>query len=222
MKAHPTLKGFFTANRLLGTLNLLPGSAPFGERLLTEEGREFRIIDPRRSKLGAAVVKGIKELGLCQGQVVLYLGAAHGYTASFVSDIVGSSGFVFALDFAPRVVRQLYFVCSARTNMAPILADAARPERYVHLVTAVDLIYQDIAQPNQLEIFLKNKKLFLKPGGYAIIAVKARSIDITARPETIFERVKTGLLAAGLELLDWKSLDPMQRAHAMFVCRTRE
>jgi len=41
-----------------------------------------------------------------------------------------------------------------------------------------------------VEIFLKNVNTFLKKDGYAIIAIKARSIDVTKYPKQIFKEVK--------------------------------
>src|SRR3989338_3765739 len=157
------------------TINLTPGKKVYAEKLVTEKGVEYRQWDPKRSKLGAAILKGCPNTGIRKGDIVLYLGAASGTTVSHVSDIVGKEGFVFALDFAPRVVRDLVFVAEERKNIAPILSDTNRPESFADRACEVDIIYQDIAQKNQVEIFLKNIKLFLKNNGYALLAVKARS-----------------------------------------------
>lgn len=216
-------EGFFIGwqgnRRMLFTKNLIPGKGFFNERLVEENDVEYREFNPSRSKLGAAIIKKINEIPIMAGSKVLYLGAAHGYTASFISDVVGLNGFVFALDFAPRVVRDLYFVCEARENMAPILADASKPESYADKITEVDVIYQDIAQKLQIEILLKNLR-FLKPKGFALIAVKSRSIDVTMHPSKIFaECVKR--LEKELRLIDWKTLDPLEKDHAFFVCQKR-
>lgn len=49
------------------------------------------------------------------------------------------------------------------------------------MVESVDLLYQDISQKNQVEIFLKNMEKFdVKK---AIIMVKARSIDVVMEPK---------------------------------------
>jgi len=213
------LNGIFESNRMLYTKSITPGVKFFEEETIRENGEEYRNFNPTRSKLAAGAVKGIKETGIQSGSGVLYLGAAHGYTVSFVSDIIGSSGFIFAVDFAPRVVRDLVFVAEKRKNIAPILADANRPESYFHRIAAVDVLYQDIAQKNQTEIFLKNAGLFLKKGGYGIIAVKARSIDVTKEPKKIFHEVKNEL-EKEMAIIDYRILEPFQRAHAIFVLRT--
>ena len=100
----------------LYTENLTPKTTYFDEEIAYENGKEYRQFDARRSKLAAAVLKKVSQLGLKQGQSILYLGASHGYTPSFISDIIGKDGFIFALDFAPRVVRDLVFLCEKRKN----------------------------------------------------------------------------------------------------------
>ncbi len=205
--------------RLLFTRNLSPGKSFFKERLITENGIEYREYNPSRSKLGASIIKRIDEIPIQSGSKVLYLGASHGYTPSFVSDVVGPNGFVFALDFAPRVVRDLYFVCEPRNNMAPILGEANKPETYADKISEVDVIYQDIAQKLQIEILFKNLR-FLKPKGYVVVAVKARSIDVTRHPSKIFAECKEKL-EKQLKVIDWRTLDPLEKDHALFVCQKR-
>ena len=55
-----------------------------------EEGKiEYRVWNPFRSKLAAAIVGGVDKIHIKPGSKVLYLGAASGTTVSHVSDIVG-------------------------------------------------------------------------------------------------------------------------------------
>ncbi len=142
-----------------------------------QDGIEYREWDKERSKLCAAISKGCTNIGIRKGDTILYLGAATGTTVSHVSDIAGDEGFVFAVDFSSRVVRDLVYLSEKRKNIAPILADAKKPLDFAYRVSAADIVYQDIAQPNQDEIFLKNCDLFLKKGGFSLLAVKSRSID---------------------------------------------
>ena len=203
---------------ILLTKNLTPGKTVYDEKLINENGVEYRDWNPRKSKLAATIVMGCPNIFIRKGNVVLYLGAGSGTTASHVSDIVGKEGFVFALDFAPRVVRDLYFVCMERKNIAPILADANHPENYKDDVVKVDIVYQDIAQKNQAEIFLKNIDMFLKDDGYGILAVKAKSIDITKRPGDIYREIKEKL-EKKMKIVDFRKLDPFERDHAMFIVK---
>ena len=202
----------------LYTKNLTPGKTFFVERTVTQDNTEYREWDPRRSKLAAAILKGCTNTFIRKGSIVLYLGAAHGYTPSFISDIIGNDGFIFALDNSSRVVRDLVFLAKERENIAPILADANHPETYIKKIPQVDIIYQDIAQRNQAEIFLKNSELFLKPGGYALIAVKARSIDITQKPKKLFNEVRI-LLDKKMKVIDFRILDPFERDHCFIIAK---
>lgn len=205
--------------RSIFTKSLAPGLKVYDERLVKEKGVEYREWNPRKSKLAATILKGSPNIGIRKGDIVLYLGASSGTTVSHVSDIVGKDGFVFALDFAPRVVRDLVFVAEKRKNIAPILADANDPESFVGRVCLADIIYQDIAQRNQLEIFLKNIDYFLKPGGYCLLAVKARSIDVAKKPNVIFDQIKKEL-EKKVKIIDTRLLHPFEMDHCMFICKT--
>jgi len=204
--------------RQLYTINLTLGRNVYGEKLVTENGVEYREWDAFKSKLAATILRGSPNVGLRKNDVVLYLGAASGTTVSHVSDIVGNGGFVFAVDVAPRSMRDLIFLCYERKNIAPILADATQADLLKERISAVDIVYQDVAQKNQVDIFLKNVGLFLKDNGYALFAVKARSIDVTKNPKQIFREIKEKLEKT-LTIIDYRELEPFQRDHAMFVCK---
>lgn len=206
--------------RQLYTINLVPGSNVYGERLVRENNIEYREWDASKSKLAAAILKGSPNIGIRKNDVVLYLGAASGTTVSHVSDIVGINGFIFAVDLAPRVMRDLIFLSYKRKNMAPMLLDANKVDLLKERIFAVDVIYQDVAQKSQIEIFLKNVKLFLKDDGYALLAVKARSIDVTKQPKQIFKQVKEEL-EKELAIIDYRELEPFQKDHAMFICKKK-
>src|SRR5574341_2582844 len=81
--------------RRLATESMAPGTSVYGEDRLNIKGREFRVWDPHRSKLAAAIVKGLESIPITLESKVLYLGAASGTTVSHVSDIVGTKGHVF-------------------------------------------------------------------------------------------------------------------------------
>lgn len=204
-------------NRLY-TQNLTPQQSFFQEKLIKKNNKEFREWDPRRSKLAAAILNGFNNIFIRKNDIILYLGASHGYTSSFVSDIVGEEGYIFALDLAPRTTRDLVFLCEKRKNIIPIMADANQPNLFIDKVTQADIVYQDIAQRNQAEIFLKNINLFLKPGGYGLLAIKAKSIDIKKKPKQIFNEVRT-FLEKHLKIIDFKTLEPYQKDHAFIICK---
>src|SRR5919206_163922 len=139
------------------TLNLVKGDSVYGEKLVKYAGEEYRIWDPFRSKLAAALKKGMKNMPIKNGSKILYLGASTGTTVSHVSDIVGPSGIVFAVEPATRVARELIEnVASKRKNVVPIVEDARKPRSYFSIFGKVDVVYCDIAQPDQTEIALGN------------------------------------------------------------------
>lgn len=207
-------ESYFGNRKVLFTKSL-DGKNFFREKII--DG--YRIFDVTRSKLAAAAMKKISLIPIKEGTTILYLGASHGYTVSFISDIVKQSGTVYCIDFAPRVIRDLVDICEARENLAPILADANQPDTYKDKVKKVDIIYQDIAQKNQVEILFKNLQ-FLKQDGYCMIAIKARSIDVTKNPNIIFEEVKNKLKTR-LKIIDSVNLHPFEKDHAFFVCQMK-
>jgi rRNA 2'-O-methyltransferase fibrillarin len=79
----------------LVTLNMVPGDAVYGEKRISIEDKEndtkveYRVWNPFRSKLAAAILGGVDQIHMPPGCKVLYLGAASGTTVSHVSDIVG-------------------------------------------------------------------------------------------------------------------------------------
>ncbi len=226
MKITPfkTFKGIHKMEKgrdiLILTRNLTPGIRVYGEDLFKDEDIEYRTWDPTRSKLGAALKKDISQIGIKEGDYVLYLGASTGTTVSHVSDLVGKDGLVFALDFAPRVLRDLVFVAEERKNIAPLLADANRPETYANLISEVDVVFMDIAQKNQAEIFIKNCRLFLKQGGFGLLALKARSVDVTRYPKDIYKEIRAAL-EKDITVVDYRELDPFEKDHAFYVCKKK-
>lgn len=202
--------------RKLATVNLARGTQVYGEKLIDIQGIEYRLWDPYRSKLAAAILKNIEEVPISPGKRVLYLGAASGTTASHVADLVGQGGCIYCVEVSSRPLRDLLVVCVKRPNMTPILADARQPCHYCTLVEKADVIYQDIAQPDQTDIFLANVNAFLEKGGHAVLALKARSIDVTKEPRDIF-RDEMEKLEKEMDILDAKILDPYEKDHAMLV-----
>jgi fibrillarin-like pre-rRNA processing protein len=200
------------------TKNLTPGKTVYGERLLQYEGAEYREWDPYRSKLAAAIRKGLKQIPIKPKMHVLYLGAASGTTPSHVSDLVGDTGIVYCVEFSPRAMRDLLRVCESRSNMIPILADARFPETYRMFIGPVDVIYQDVAQPAQAKILVDNSKIFLKREGHTILAIKARSIDSSKEISAIFSEEIDILKKSGFVVKEnIESLKPFDKDHCVVI-----
>ena len=210
--------GVFSINNKLATENPFSGYKPFDEELLKIGKKEFRMWNPTRSKAGAAIKKGIKEFPIEKDSKILYLGAAHGYTSSFLSNIIGKKGIIYAVEFSERCFNELLVLCLKYKNIVPILADARKPELY-YWIEKVDVVYVDIAQPDETEIAIRNCKEFLKPNGYLMMAIKSRSIDVTKSPKEIYKNEIKKLENSGFKIIDWKTLDPLERAHAFIVAK---
>ena len=114
------------------------------------------------------------------------MGAASGSSVSHVSDIVGPEGIVYAVEFSHRSGRDLIGMAKKRTNVIPIVEDARHPQKYRMLVQMVDVIFADVAQPDQARIIALNSHHFLKNGGAIVISIKANCIDSTAPAAQVF------------------------------------
>jgi fibrillarin-like pre-rRNA processing protein len=204
--------------RRLATKNLAPGVSVYGEPLIKSNDVEFRTWDAYRSKLAAAILRNINSLPIQPGKAVLYLGSASGTTASHVSDLVEERGRVYCVEFAQRSMRELIdTLCQHRPNVYPVLADARLPEKYKALVDRVDVIYSDVAQPEQAKILADNADLFLKPNGFVLIAIKSRSVDVTMEPTDVFKQ-ETGILRERhFDILQTVRLEPYEKDHALVL-----
>lgn len=210
----------FKVNGMLASKNLVPGVKVYGERLVREKGKEYRLWEPSRSKLGAALAKGLKNMPIAPGVSVLYLGAANGTTCSHVSDILGEKGELYCVEFAPHSMRDLLFLCEKRKNMLPILADARMPEKYEATVGGkVDVIFEDVSDPAQAEIMIANARL-LKKEGVALIAVKSRSVSSSRSPQDVYEEVEVKLKEK-FEIIEKLDLAPFEADHEFLVLKQK-
>ncbi|MHC1625740.1 MAG: fibrillarin-like rRNA/tRNA 2'-O-methyltransferase [Methanoculleaceae archaeon] len=181
----------------------------YGEKVL----RGYRVWDPRRSKFSAFLHLG-GDIDLDRSMRVLYLGAANGTTVSHVADYVEV---VYAVEIAPRPMQDLLAVAERRKNVVPILADASQPASYAPLMEEVDLIYQDVADPDQAAIAVRNA-IFLKRGGRLLLMLKTRSVDITKRPDDVLKETVDEISGTfGVEQIRW--LEPYHRDHAAIIAR---
>jgi fibrillarin-like pre-rRNA processing protein len=193
------------------------------ERLATRGGPvygeptdgEWRAWDTGRSKLGAMLDRGM-DTGVAGGETVLYLGAAAGTTVSHVADFAGPT---YAVEFAPRPARDLLDAAEPRQNLFPLLKDAREPETYAHVVEPVDVLVQDVATRGQATVALRNRQ-FLREDGRLLLSVKARSEDVVAAPDGVFERVLDDL-REGYEILEQARLDPTHEDHLAVVATPR-
>lgn len=199
----------------IATINLLKGVTLYGEKLISRNGNEYRTWDPFRSKLAAAYIKGLHFEFSNVGNV-LYLGASTGTTVSHLSDIVGHSGKIFAVESSTRVARELISnVSSKRTNVIPIIEDARKPRSYFSIYDKMDLVYCDIAQPDQTTIAIDNCKIYLKEAKPMLLVIKTRSIDVTMSPKNVISQEIKKLESNSFEIKQNIDLEPFDKDHAM-------
>eukprot|EP00803_Ostreobium_quekettii_P001719 evm.model.scf_441EXC.12 EVM.evm.TU.scf_441EXC.12 scf_441EXC:55177-57216(+) len=94
----------------LVTKNMVPGESVYNEKRISvevgegenKEKVEYRVWNPFRSKLAAAILAGLDHIYMKPGCKLLYLGAASGTTVSHCSDLVGPEGNVYAVEFSHR------------------------------------------------------------------------------------------------------------------------
>nr|AIE94862.1 fibrillarin (flpA) [uncultured marine thaumarchaeote AD1000_54_E04] len=205
----------------IATQNLIPGNQVYNEMLVQYKGVECRIWNPFRSKLAAAIINGLDDFPFTQKSDVLYLGVSTGTTISHISDMVGQDGTIFGIEHASRVARDfLDRVASHRKNIVPIIHDARKPEEFFSVYKKVDVVYVDIAQPDQTEIAIENCKLYLKSGGYIFLVIKTRSIDVVKDPRSVIkEEVKK--LEILFQIKQTIDLHPYDKDHAMVIATSR-
>ncbi len=199
------------------------GSPPSvsGERWVERSGRTYRSFEPTRSKLAAALSNGWTGGLPCPRDRWLYLGAATGTTASYVADLVGPEGRVYALERSLRPFSRLLALSARWPNLLPILGDARRPREYSGLVPPVDGLYCDVAQPDQIPIVRSNAELFLKgPGARVLVALKTPSMgrDRTAAGHRARSEEE---LRAFVHLARVVTLEPFHRGHYLLGGRVR-
>ncbi|MEE9534963.1 MAG: fibrillarin-like rRNA/tRNA 2'-O-methyltransferase [Nitrosopumilaceae archaeon] len=203
----------------LATENLVAGNQVYKEKLVNKKGIEYRVWDPFRSKLAAVIMNGLEIFPFKEKSKVLYLGVSTGTTISHISDIVGPGGIIFGVEHSSRVARDfLDRVASYRKNIIPIMQDARQPQQYFSVFGKVDIVYVDIAQPDQTDIAIANCKMYLKNQGYLFLVIKTRSIDVTKAPRKIIENEKKKL-QTNFELEQVIDLMPYDKDHAIVIAK---
>ncbi|MDR3063320.1 MAG: fibrillarin-like rRNA/tRNA 2'-O-methyltransferase [Methanobrevibacter sp.] len=229
----------YSDSQQIATENLIVGKKVYGEKLIIvnkgfknkniadkdfknekvedlEKKIEYRVWNPKRSKLAAALLNGLKSVEINENSKILYLGASTGTTVSHISDIA-KNGLIYAVEFSPTVMRKLVRLSNIRKNIAPILGDATKPKRYLNLLEDVDLVYCDVAQPNQAKLFIDNVNLFLKENSKAILMLKAKSIDVSLKLQKIFKEAEQELKSKGFRVIEKVKLEPYEKDHLCFV-----
>jgi fibrillarin-like rRNA methylase len=83
------------------------------------------------------------------------------------------------------------------------------------LLSTVDVIFADVAQPDQARIVAHNAHQFLKVGGHVVISIKANCVDSTVPAEAVFDMEVNVLRTEMFKPLEQITLEPYERDHAM-------
>jgi fibrillarin-like pre-rRNA processing protein len=209
--------------KYLATQNLIDGNSVYGEKIIKFDDIEYRLWDPFRSKLAGAIMKGLKESPIKESSRVLYLGASTGTTVSHVSDIIGNNGIIFPVEPSVRVARELLEnVCSKRKNIIPIVSDARNYLKYYGYFGIVDIVYSDIAQPDQTMIAIDNCKSYLKDNGDLLIIIKTRSIDVLTDPKIVTQNEAKKLEDNNFTIIQIINLEPFEKDHALIHAKFKK
>ncbi|KAM0687817.1 Small subunit processome complex component [Conglomerata obtusa] len=220
VQPHPRFPGVFVTRGkedLICTKNMTPGLSVYNEKRIASDDVEYRIWNPYRSKLAAGITAQMDNIHIKPKSKVLYLGAASGTSVSHVSDIVGPEGIVYAVEFSQRSGRDLINLAKRRTNIVPIVEDARHPSKYRMIVPMVDVIFSDVAQPDQSRIVALNAQYFLKENGGVVISIKANCVDSTRAPSEIFAMEVDKLKKDNIKPKEQIGLEPFEKDHAIVV-----
>ena len=150
-----------------------------------KHGKKWISWNPYNSKLSAYLLgKGIN-WPFTRKSNVLYLGAAEGNTVNFLSHIC-HQGRIIAIDISAVAMAELLKLVEKRKNIIPCLEDAHFPNKYKLQTNIPDIIYQDIAQGDQIEIFIRNYEYFEPKCGFLML----KTGSIHGKKNDILEEVK--------------------------------
>ena len=144
--------------------------------------------NPYHSKLSAYLIAGGENWPFKNNSKVLYLGSAEGNTISYLSKICKTDT-ITAVDISAVAMAELLVLAKNKKNIIPCLNDAHFPEKYRIQANNPDIIYQDIAQNDQVDIFIRNCNYF-KPK-HAFLMLKTQSI--AGRNKEIFKETEKKL-----------------------------
>lgn len=223
LRNHPKESGVYISgpsdNMKLYTKNLEPGKNVFNQKLVKLDDVQYREWDPYRSKMAAILLNNPETTFFNPKQKILYLGASSGTTVSHFSDII-EEGIIYAVEFAEKSMRQLIQNTKNRTNIIPILGDARYPFQFSNSIfSQVDMIYQDVAQPNQAEIAISNGDYYLEKNGLISIAIKSQSIDSTMKPQKVFELEQRKLEKGGYKVIEKINIQRYAAEHIVFIAK---
>ncbi len=201
--------GVFTDGRHFYTLSEDKEDV-YGEKVIKNKKGYFHQWVPFRSKLCAAMHMKLKSFPF-KNSNVLYLGASTGTTVSHVSDM---AKWVWAVEISPISMNKLVKLAERRKNIIPLLEDARNTDAIALWVSNPDIIYQDISQRDQVEIFLKNMERFSPNIGFLML--KTRTIDMRSQPKEVMIKSKKKI-EEYYDIKEVINISRFQKDHYAFV-----
>ncbi|MDD3083467.1 MAG: fibrillarin-like rRNA/tRNA 2'-O-methyltransferase [Candidatus ainarchaeum sp.] len=213
-------EGVYSDGKNIFTKNLLPGKKVYGEKLIQKNGIEYRTWNPFKSKYCAGIKNDLKKNIFFKKSIVLYLGSAEGTSVSHVSDIIGEKGIIFCVDLSNIAMQKLAKLAEERKNLFPILSDANKIENYLEFIekNSIDILFQDISQRNQIEIFLKNS-IFLKKNCFGALSLKTKSISQENAKKTL--EIEKKKLEEKFEIIQIINLEPFEKEHYLIIVKKK-
>ena len=144
--------------------------------------------NPYHSKLSAYLIAGGKSWPFKKNSKILYLGSAEGNTISYLSEICKTNS-ITAVEISAVAMAELLVLVKKKDNIIPCLCDAHFPEKYRVQANNPEIIYQDIAQNDQVDIFIRNCEYY-KPK-HAFLMLKTQSM--TKKYNDIFKKTEKRL-----------------------------
>ncbi|KAL1806043.1 rRNA 2'-O-methyltransferase fibrillarin 1-like isoform X1 [Daucus carota subsp. sativus] len=180
-------------DNMLCTKNLVPGEALYGEELMRVQNEgditevEYRVWNPFRSKLSAAIMYGVTNIWIKPGSRVLYLGNVCGLTVSNLSDLVGSDGMVYVVGYIDDVVG----MAGTRPNVVTIIEKFWNHGNYRMLVSTVDVIFAEYDRHldeyvAETLFMVNNVRFYLRAGGHYMISTRANNLNSTGQVKDVF------------------------------------
>tara|TARA_B100001094_G_scaffold35681_2_gene29734 strand:+ start:26272 stop:26856 length:585 start_codon:yes stop_codon:yes gene_type:complete len=150
--------------------------------------QKWEVWNPYHSKLAAYIIAGGANWPFRNNSKILYLGSAEGNTVSYLSEICKADT-ITAVEISSVAMAELLVLAKEKKNIIPSLNDAHFPEKYRIQANNPDIIYQDIAQNDQVDIFIRNCDFF-RPK-YAFLMLKTQSI--AGKSKDLIENTKIKL-----------------------------
>ena len=178
--------------------------------LQLKQKEKWIVWNPYHSKLAAYILGEGENWPFSKECNILYLGAAEGNTISFLS-VICDKGKIIGVDISPMAMAELVKLAEKRNNIIPFLGDAHFPEKYEIYAGNPDIIYQDIAQSDQIEIFIRNYHFFKPKCGFLMI----KSHSMSGKNKDIFEKSKE-LLEKEFNLLEIIDIKKWAKGHKAY------